>query len=402
MWLILGRRTGIFSVLLMAGISVGCQSTGPKPAEQKAEERWNTVRAGMKLQLAAQHAERGRFEESLVGASEAMALDPQNAEACVLVVKAHLEHGRLASAEQAIAAAGVRKVSSPDLIYLSGVVLEQRGQLDAALAKYASARIAGSATLDYLIAEAECLVALDRAEEALVLLENHAHVFDDDAALATLAGRTALLLGQHEEAVRWFREALAKNPESPSVTRELGLLLARMSRCKEAIPVLRSRTEKDDDASVPGSVYRALATCYLGMDDAAAASAALNPYLSAHPNDASGQLLAAQAALASQDLLGAAHHLHLAEKFNAGIAQTGFVRAVLATRQGNLRLAAEQLDNVLAANPGDTDASCLLGDVLSALGDRAAAADAYSRALHTTPDSRWAATGLARLQHSEP
>lgn len=382
--------------------AVGCQALKQRPAEQKAEERWNTVRARMKLQLAAQQADRGQFEESIAGATEAIALDPNNSEAYVLAAKAHLEFGRLASAEQIITAAAARNLNSPDLIYLNGVLLEQRGQLDAAVQCFGQALALGPAKLDYLIAEAECLVALARPEEALALLETKAHAFDDDAGLPTLAGRTALLLDRHDDAVRWFRQALTRNPASPSVSRELGLLLARMSRCREAIPILEPLTRNETEQAASGSVHRALAACYLVLDDPASAIATLAPYLDQHPVDASGQLLAAQAALATGDLLGVARYLHLAEKHGAAPAVVAFLRGVLASRQGDYRMAAEHLDRVLALDPSDSDAACLLGDALHVVGDLSGAVDAYSRALHAAPGSRWAEAGLARVRPIAP
>jgi len=67
--------------------------------------------------------------ETLAGA---VALAPTQPEVYALLAKAHLEAGKTASAEQAIAAARNVGLTSAELTYLGGVILEQRGELEKA------------------------------------------------------------------------------------------------------------------------------------------------------------------------------------------------------------------------------------------------------------------------------
>ncbi len=411
------RRPGLIAAFALI-LASGCASIKAAPAKHEAEQRWNSVRAKAKLQLARQHAERGLFEEALNASKESRTLDPSQPDAYAVSAKALLELGRLNSAEHSIQAACQQGIHSPELSYLDGVILEQRGEIEAALVKYQKARAGDPIAVDYLTAEAECLVMLGRHEDAFSLLSANRHSVNEDATVAILAARTAALLGRNDEAIQWYRAAQAHAPDSPLIAQYLGLQLARAGRCMEAIPLLRATTTPAGSPSWPGqmpapsafaadsenqpigAVYRALGGCYLAIDDSTTAAAILGPYLANNQHDGLGQLLFAQASFATGDLYAASRAIDLAQKYGAPAPDVFFIQSLIEWRRGRSTAAADSLRRVLAFDPNHIEANCLLGTVLSELSLNAEAAEAFERALSLSPSNKWAFTGLARLSEN--
>jgi len=366
-----------------------CHRPSHPEAKRQAEQRWNEVRARVKLQLARQQYDGGLFHDVVQSASESIALDPTQAGAYVLLAQADLESAKPASAEQAIEAARRAGLDSPDLHYMQGVLLEQRDDVKTAVAEYAQARTMNPDNVDYLVAHAECLVALDRAEEALALLDENLNRFDDNGTVAVLAGRIAALLGDFDGAAQRLGQAAVALSDHPVVTEELGLLFVRVGRCSEALALLRPLVDAAGE-SEGGAIRRGVATCHLALGDPKSAEGVLIDYARRHADDGHAQLLLAQAALETNDLLTASRASDLAEQSSPGRPDIALVRAAVQWRRSEYAAAAETLYQLLEKAPSNVEAYCLLGEVLRAQGQEDAAQDCFQRALRLDPKSAWA------------
>ncbi len=393
-------RLVYFAAMIAAIVVVpACNRPSHTKARQGAQQRWNEARAGVKYQLARQQYERGLFDEVVTTVSEGLNLDPTNVDAYVLLARANLELSRPASAERAIQAARMVGLDSPDLQYTQGVILELRGRIDDARKRYGRARSLDPTNVDYLIAQAECLVELDRGPEALALLEENANSFDDDGALALLAGHIAALLGDEEIAAGRYAQALETLSESPCVSEELGLLLARSKRCDESVALLGPLLSAvGEDGPEMGAVRRALAFCHLALGDFQSAQEVLLDYARSHPRDGAAQLMLAKAAIGTADLVTAARAADLAERCLPGNSAVRFLRATVQWRWGDFAAARRTLEELLAANPHDAEAHCLLGEVLASQRHIEESANAFYRALQIDPTNSWAAGGLREME----
>ncbi|MBU0719226.1 MAG: tetratricopeptide repeat protein, partial [Planctomycetes bacterium] len=293
------------ALCLLAGILAGCATNTHALDKAQAQQRWNRARGGVKLQLAEQQYQFGQFEDTVQTASEALALDPSRARAYVLLARSYLELGKSGSARQTVEAARGAGLDTSDLWYTEGVLLEQSGQTDAALDKYAHARGLDPTNVDSLVAQAECLVAADRATEALALLNRERDRVDDNATSDVLAAHIAVLTGDHREAIRHYRQALVEVGPGGVIAAELGVLLTQVDRCDEALTVLRPLLERPDDVPMEGAVRRALAACYLATDNTRLAADSLAEYAEENRQDALAQLLLAKAAIANGDVITA-------------------------------------------------------------------------------------------------
>jgi Tfp pilus assembly protein PilF len=97
----------IFTLFLIATLSfmTGCKTPTHAEAKVQAEQRWSKVRGQVKLQLARQQFERGRFEDTIKTLKEATSLDQTSAESFALLAKCNLELGKPTTAEQVLATA---------------------------------------------------------------------------------------------------------------------------------------------------------------------------------------------------------------------------------------------------------------------------------------------------------
>jgi len=385
------------SQCLIAGAATvilsGCHSPSHPEAKRLAEQRWREARAGVKLQLARQQYDGGQFDDVVRTVSESIALDPTRSEAFVLLARSNLELSKPASAEQAIEAARRSGLDSADLHYIRGVILEQRNQHTGAVDEYAQARAMNSDNVDYIVAQAECLVVLNRPEEALILLDENMHRFDADGTIAVLAGRVAALLGNWEGAARRLGQAVSILGDSPIVAEELGLLLVRAGRCEEALALLRPLIEAAGESEA-AAVRRGIATCALTLGDPTSAKAVLIDYARLHPEDGSAQLLLAEAALETNDLLTAARAADLAEQLSPGRGDIALVRAAVLWRRSAYTAAADALYALLEKEPANVEAYCLLAEVLRAQDQDDAAKDCLERALRINPSCIWARHAL--------
>lgn len=384
--------------VVLAGVLPACQTTTPKEAKIQAQQRWSQVRGRVKLQLAEKQYQAGMFDDAKRIVLESLTLNPSQADAYVLLARANLELGKLASAKNALETAKARGLESADLYYMHGVILEQRNEIDEAIDEYLNARRLDPSHIDALVAQVECLVAQQHPVEALNLIEENLDRLDDAATVAALAAHVASLVGDIVEASERYGRALETGAKSRVVAEELGRLLVRAGRYEEALLVLKPLLNHGLEAEAGGAVRRGLAICYLALNDPVSAKAVLLGFADSHPDDTVAQLLLAKSAIASGDPVTALRALDRAEQYAPDRPEVWLVRATVRWERGDTSGAAADLYDVLEDNPEDVEAHCLLAEVLRAEQHFDAAREHFERAIEIDPGCAWAAAGLKSLR----
>lgn len=390
-----GTRVRAAAWLALVLVSSGCQITPHRKAQIEAEQQWKHVRARVKLQLAEQQYESQLFEDAARTTREALALNADQADAHVLLARALLELGRIASAEQTLHAARDRGLKSADLAYTEGVILEHRGRTEDALERYVFAADADPTDVDFLIARAECLVALNRSDEAIELLDERAPRVNHDASVHVLTARISALAGDHAGAMRRYRRALSAAPGDDAVIEALALLQWRAGQYQEVLGLLEPLVERQG-ALASGTVRKALAGCYLELQQPGAARRCLLEYASANSADVAAQLLLAQAAIALDDTPTALGALDRAAAADPSRAEVRFLRAFVDWRRGRTNVAIQRLHEWATAEPDAADAHCLLGEILASERQLEESRLSFERALRIDPENTWARAGLDR------
>ncbi len=303
----IASATYVLATLLL--IASGCSHLTHKQHRDQAQQSWDQVRAKVKLQLATQLYDTGHAKEAARSAMEAVALYRTFHDAYVLLVRAHLELGELAQADRSLQGARQAGVDSASLVYLEGVLHEQRGEPAQALACYRQAGRENPHELDYIVAQVECLVALGDPASALQTVREHRRRLDHDGTLATLGARIAEMLDDTDAAEQMYRDAI-RACGSRSLSLDYGLMLIRDERYAQARIVLEPLLRGKLGGLAEGALRRAIARCHLALDYPAGALEVLDDYARLHRDDQAVQLLRATAALMQGDhytALQAAH-----------------------------------------------------------------------------------------------
>lgn len=388
------------SLVLGLAVAPGCKTSTHAEAKIQAEQRWSEVRGQVKFQLARQQFERAHFEDAIKTLEETLALDPKSAAGYALLAKANLELGRPSTANEILAVAAKRGCASAELHYLGGVVLELRDDLPGALAEFEKACSLDPSEAGYLVARVETLVALDRAKEALQLIDRHVHAFDDDAAVLMLGGRIALMLGDLDGALERLQDPALRPADSRIATEELGALLAAKGHHHEAIRLLGPLCEGVDDCRLSATGQRVLAESHLAVGDADLALRVLSQFPFAELKDSAAHLLTARTALAAGQFMLALSSLESARGQSGDEVEIRLLLGTTHWKRGDFGGAEAVLEDLLKAAPSDVEAWCLLGEVLHDSGRTAEAMEALGRAMELEPGNRWATDRLKQIEAS--
>lgn len=388
------RLTSSALPLVMIAVALlqlcGCQTPTHKQSKIQAEQRWSKVRGQVKTQLARQQFERGLFEDAVKTLKEATALDPTSAESYAMLAKANMELGKATTAEQVLTKAEKAGLVSAELHYLKGVVLDQRNELEAALEQYQKAIELDPTKANYLIAQIETLVALDRVDEALKLTDANANRFDEEASLAVLGARITALTGDSKGALKRLQHPSVLAANDQVTTEQLAVLLANQNQCPEAVRLFESLVDKHGDAEISGEAARSLATCYMERNEPHKAVNLLNSRVSDGIGEDSSQSLLARAALSAGEYMVALRAVEAIRKSRGSTHETDLLLATALWKNGNLNEAKNVLLEVLNENPSDVEGWCLLGEVYQSQAKPDQSREAFERALELDPHCRWA------------
>jgi predicted O-linked N-acetylglucosamine transferase (SPINDLY family) len=308
---------------------------------------------GANLEEARALKQQGRFGEALALCQQALAIQPDDIEACLLLAQIYVAQGDL---DHAIELYGKVIEHRPDqalAYYKRGNLLKDREQFEAALADYDRA-----IALDPRYAYALCnrgvvLSHLNRLEAALDSYDQAIAISPDDAL--ALFNRAVVLrqLRQRAEALASFDKAVALKPDYLEAHFNRGLLLIELRRLTEA----------------------------LASFDAALA---LKPdYLEAHFNRGGllVELRRLTEALASFDRVAA---------LQPAFPDVHLSRGGLLLELGRFTDALESLDRALALKPGDPEMHLTRATVFLRMKRYVEAIPEYGRVTAVKPDLRFA------------
>ncbi len=377
-------------------LSTGCSQLTHRTAKEDGEKQWREVRARVKLQLAEQQFRSGAIEETIRTAGEAVLLAPSIPGGYVVLARAYLEQGSPAKADRILRNAFAREVRSASLCYTHGTLLELQGRSGEAYEKYAEATRLDPDESDYLIAQAECLVAMNRFDDARELLRERLGSAMGDESLNMLAGYLASRAGDDVEAVAAYGQALVAMPQSLLIREAYGMALVRTGRMHEATSMLRPLCN-DRKKPASGSVVRAYARGCLATGQSAAAFDVLSDHVRRAPTDLPARMLLVEAALLEEKWMTALQSVSAAGRQAPDDPDVALMRAVVQMKRDDSRGAVQSLSLVTRLRPDDPAAHCMLASALEAAGESDAARAAFVRVLELEPDSRFAEAGLQRL-----
>jgi predicted Zn-dependent protease len=259
------------------------------------------------------------------------------------------------------------------------------------------------AVVDYLVAEVECLVADGRADEARQLLADEGPKYDRDGTIEVLSAQVALLLGDERAATAHLRRAMDLVKDASAVAGRYGTLLSKVGRHTEALAVLGPLVDKHE-GSAQASLVRSMAGSLLALGQYDDARRVLFARMRTGRDEAWCWLLLARVAIAQGDLPTTRRCAAEVHRLRPGDWQAQLIDGYVNWKEGDLAAAERALAACLTAQPRDSLALCLMGEVLQQDGRIESACQHFRRALQIEPMCRWARLRLAELdaQRNQP
>ena len=258
-------RNRIFSLasLVTAVCLVGCSEGGyHKEMRVSARERVAAFNAQLAYDQATQAFNTGRFDEAMRQIVAAIGQYPQHSAYYVLQGRILMETHRLELSIHAFEKAIELEPKFAEAHYYAGIVYQRWSDNARAYEYYHRAHELDSSSIQYLLAAAEALVALQQYDDAQVLFESKLDYFEHNSAMHQLLGQIALLKGEMLRAVKLFAEARLTSPDDEMLLEEQSLAMvatvAITSLFGAAIPLL-ARSLGRDPAMVSAPAITAVA-----------------------------------------------------------------------------------------------------------------------------------------------
>lgn len=224
---------------------------------------------------------------------------------------------------------------------------------------------------------AEALVAMDKAQEARLLLGNLKSEKPIDAEVEIWQGKVADALGDSKEAVRHLRNAIELDPKGFQGYMALAHHYKGTKRPAEAVAVL---VEAQQNVEITAEVRRLLGDAELERNRIDAAIEEYKAALALEPRDSSAQFGLAVAFRRKMALEEAAAALAEVEALDAQYPGLPLEKGRLAEANGDLEGAVESYRAALKTTPDDTALQSRLGAVLTVT-DQLEEADKVLRAV---------------------
>lgn len=373
-------------IALLAVILAGCgNDLTVEEAKVEARQRWHRARAQVLYGVGLESFKVGQVDRARNKANEALALAPSYLPARTLLGKTCLEKGEYDRAVQELRTVYQSAPNSAEATYLLAVAHEKNGQLEEALDGYRRAYALDGTDLSPVKAAAEVLVAMGRVREAQLQVESYLAEAGPDPAFYELAGRLAMMQGEHESAARYYEHARDLDYDNVLYHEALARAWFFAEQHREALSCLTELTERKD-YDPPAWVYTMLGDCNIALGRPYHARDAYLQATSLTPEDPGAWTNVAKAALILGDedraILSSRHALGL----DPGRLDATLTLGYALLRSGQEVRAVRVLSEARSKHPQSATLLCLLGRAYSRLGHHEQARACYDVALRLEPD----------------
>jgi tetratricopeptide (TPR) repeat protein len=273
--------------------------------------------------------------------------------------------------------------------YLSGVVYQRWQKLDTAYEFYGKAAERSPAELSYVLAQSEMLVAMNRINDALLLLQARVTYFEHSGAIRDAVGQLMMQQGRFAEAVAMLREASILAEDDPGIHERLALALYRNKDYREASEVI-SGLVQTDPFSKRVDMFTLLGECQLQLSRPREARASFETASQLDPYSAHTWQCLGRAALETGDFRRAEIALTKSLSVDNAAGETHLLLGYVRLREDRLADALASFKKASALDHTDTVSLCMVGYAFQKLGNPDAANQCYSKALKLNPGDEMA------------
>jgi tetratricopeptide (TPR) repeat protein len=343
------RKVIIAAMLPVLAVCAGCETFSE--SKKLAQKRWEKASVGVKLTLAQQEYEKNQLDQAKKDVTKCLIADPNNAQAHLLYGKLLLAGDNRADAVRELRLAVKLDQELGEGWFWLGVAtcgLEQTQQSwwesQQVLFYYNKALAFNPANIDYILAVAETYVEQERSEEAIKLLEEKITAFPKQVLLKTAAADLMWRLGENERAIELYKQAMLIRDDI-SIAETLGYYYVFSSRWSEGAEIFNKLIEQCQDEQKKKLYLQTAALCSMNC---ARYDRAVNCY----------------------------NELSIKERDNAEIWVKMGQAALGAGAAERALLCGEK---ALALQPGDVNATTLVGCARYSMGDYIAAITSFEK-----------------------
>jgi tetratricopeptide (TPR) repeat protein len=380
----------------MLALAVGCNSAPKKTQKQEVTEQWNRTRAKVMYGLARDQYSTGNFDTSRQTTAEALRLDPENETLHLLSARLAIEGGQLEVASRELEQARKLNPKDAEADYLSGVVAQRWQKTPEALEFYAAAVQKNSDELAYLLAQSEMLIALERQEEALHLLQDKVVYFENSAVIRDAVGQLLVESRKYKEAADILRQASVLDSGDMTIREHLAFALYFAHNYRDAIEPFQ-QVLKTVPSGKRGDLWVALGQSQLESGLTRDARRSFETASQIDPQSPSVNLAQARVAMAQNDYARAEIALKRALSLDPARSETRLLMGYLRLKQGKVQDALSSFQRASALDSSDTVSLCMVGYSLQQLGRHDEAIRYYAQALKIKPGDEMAARMMASL-----
>lgn len=389
------------SCTLFIALAGGC--SGPTKAGQEARtqanDRVDLLNAQINFEQSRQAFNTGQFEKAQREISIAIARAPDQASYYVLQGRIFMETHRLEKAIESLNTAVEKDPKLAEAYYFRGVVFERWSDDQRAYESYQAAFENETSNVNYLLAAAETLVALEQFPTARAMLESKLTYFEHNAAMYELLGRIAMIEGEFAEAGEAFTKASALLPDDMNLQQSLASAQFQAedyTKCLKTIAALQRRSPEFD-----ADLVRMRARC---MDRLGRLEEARNLYAdltSRDPADVQSWIELASIAHTLGDFRRVGYCGGRIVALAPGAFEGHMFCGLAAQHHGDREKAVTFFRTAATCAPSDATPHILLGLALQRHGDTQGALNSYAAALRAEPDNADAKALMAQVEDAE-
>lgn len=393
-------RLAVFVPIVVLGLMTGCADNGPghsQTQKEAAKKQWASARANVLANMAVEQFEGGNFDKCRQTVDEALKMDPDNAPLRILSAKVHIEKGNLEGADRELIQARRLAPTSGEADYLSGVVCQRWQKAQEACEFYRSASEKQPNELAYLLAHAESLVALNRSDDALKLLQDKVVYFEYSAAIRDAVGQLLMQKGKYAQATDAFRQASILATEDNIIREHLAMAQFHNKAYRDASETF-SRLLKDEKYVKRGDLYLAMGECLMQISRPREARENFEMASQLMPNNSGVWLSLGKAAMQLNDVRRAEIALKRASTIDPSSSECHLLMGYAKLKQSKFDEALASFRKASALDGNDTVSLCMVGYALEKLGRNEEAIKLYARALKMKPGDELATRLMAQVQ----
>jgi len=252
------RKTVLVASIVVLGACAGCQTHAQN--KKAAQERWQKASSRIKLALAQQQYDNGKYEEAEQNIRECIQADPEVAQAHLVLGKVLLAKGRTDKAAEELKLAVDLDQQLHEAWYWLGVAAEQSRDIEQAYSCYNRAMTLEPANLDYILAVAEVYTARKTYDQATALLEEKMKIMPRQISLKVAAADVMCRAERYDDAIELYRQAMLLAEEDPDIAESLGycyMFAGRWDQAAQVFSKLAARLEEPAPAAADEQITAA-------------------------------------------------------------------------------------------------------------------------------------------------